>query len=319
MKQIIIDADPGPGDALAIALALQDRELDVLAVTACAGCVGPAQSTRNVQAIISALDPPKWPRIGAAIASKVNLFAGPDAEAADEVNPRRLWGATGLGDWDPPVPELHHRHDAPKVMLDLVRTYPGQVTLLTLGPLTNVAAASERAPDFLASLDALVCLGGAVACGGDITPAAEFNIYADPESARHVVRSPCTMTLVPLDQSQRLSLTLDQFQEWMSGAQPALRDLLRHWIPFAFRACHLHWGLEALPLPEVVALAAAARPGLVKAEMMAVDVALAGIARGATVFDRRRQRRWRPNVGVVSDVDLAGVFHEMQRLLRAET
>ena len=79
-------------------------------------------------------------------------------------------------------------------MIDIARSEPNEVTLLTLGPLTNLELALERAPDFLQSLKGIVVFGGAVACGGDVTAAAEFNMYANPEAARTVLSSPATKT-----------------------------------------------------------------------------------------------------------------------------
>ena len=156
-RKLIIDLDPGIGDALAVVAALQDPELDVVALTATAGCVSAAQATRNLQVIVDQVDPPKWPRLGAA--SETGL---PFSSTAGEVFQQcaRLHGKSGLGEHDFAVAELHHRHESAKLMIDLVRSEPDQITLLTLGPLTNVAVACERFPEFPSLLGNLVCLGG---------------------------------------------------------------------------------------------------------------------------------------------------------------
>ncbi len=147
-QKIIIDTDPGIGDAIALAMALLDPEIDVLGVTATAGCVSGEAATRNVQAIIEHLDPVKWPRIGA---SEGKIAASPGTDVgAESISLTDLNGPSGLGDWEFRVADLHHRHESAKLMIDIARSEPNEVTLLTLGPLTNLELALERAPGFFA-------------------------------------------------------------------------------------------------------------------------------------------------------------------------
>ncbi|MGE5192053.1 MAG: nucleoside hydrolase, partial [Deltaproteobacteria bacterium] len=190
MRKLMIDLDPGIGDAVAAVLAMLDPEVDLLALTATAGCVAGKVATRNLHGIVAQVDPPKWPRIGSTEAASPVPNRGSSRLPLEALN-----GPTGLGDFEIVAPELHHRHESSKVMIDIVRANPYQVTLLTLGPLTNVAAACERVPDFLSLLGGLVCLGGSVSAGGDITTAAEMNMFLDPESARSVLASPEAKTL----------------------------------------------------------------------------------------------------------------------------
>ena len=197
-KKLIIDADPGIGDALAVALAMLDPEVDLIAVTATAGCVSGPTASRNLQTVVELIDPPKWPRLGASDA----LLPCPGGDLTrGYVDPVLLNGKTGLGDSSVPVAELHKPHDAVKLLTEQVRLFPGEVTLLTLGPLTNVLSAQERDPEFLSLLRGIVCLGGSMSVGGDATAAAEFNIFADPEAAQTVLKYPATKSLVPLDTS----------------------------------------------------------------------------------------------------------------------
>jgi len=143
-----------------------DPELDVLAVTGTAGAVSGQWASRNIQAIIEFIDPPKWPRIGTAESEVGCIRPGSNS---DLMLPELLNGERGLGEFQFNVAELHHPHDSTKLMIDIVRSYPNEVTLLTLGPLTNVELALERAPDFLELVNRLVCLGGAGGCGGNVT------------------------------------------------------------------------------------------------------------------------------------------------------
>ena len=312
--KLIIDADPGIGDALAVALALLDPDVDLLAVTATAGCVSGATATRNLQAVIELIDPSKWPRLGASEA-EIPLPGGDLIPGF--VDPALLTGRHGLGENPVAVAELHKPHDAVKLLIELVRQSPQEITLLTLGPLTNVQAAMERDPEFLSLLRELVCFGGSIAVGGNATAAAEFNIFANPEAAREVLRSPATKTLVPLDTAQQLVLNYDQFARLSDVGIGRAGKAILDWLQFGLRASHEHLGNEGFSLCDVVALAAVSQDRLVHTTSMAIDVETQNcLCRGATVFDRRASRRWRDNIEVVDDLDQRGLLDYFGRMLR---
>ncbi|MFN0053053.1 MAG: nucleoside hydrolase [Planctomycetales bacterium] len=308
-RKLVIDLDPGIGDALAALLALLDPELDVLALTATPGVVSGVAATRNLQALVAQIDPPKWPRIGTASAStplipeelsRSHCFNGPD----------------GLGDFRGCVLELHHPHESSKVLVDTVRAHPHQVTLLTLGPLGNVVAACERAPDFLSLLSDLVCLGGAINAGGDVTAAAEMNMFLNPEAARIVLTSPEAKSLVPLDVTDRVIMTYEQFQRIAEAPTPAAQ-FAKQLLPYAFRAHHQYLGMEGIWLREVVALAAVARPKLFHLTPFPIDVETRGeLTRGMTVVERRRRQHTRASTTAAVEVDSQGVIDYLTSLLR---
>ena len=136
-RKVILDVDPGIDDALAVALALFDPQLDVLAVTATGGNVEPQQATRNVQTILEQLDPPRLPRLGAA---PLDIPLPEDG--------RQLHGTDGLGQAGFPVAELHNIHPAEKVLCDEVRAAPEEITIIASGPLTNIARAMQSRSEF---------------------------------------------------------------------------------------------------------------------------------------------------------------------------
>lgn len=310
-RKLIIDADPGIGDALAILAALLDPDLDLLAVTAVAGTVTAKDSNRNLHGLLALIDPPKWPRTGTA-----TELAEPDHPYSAFPQLKKMHGPTGMGEFDFPVAELHRAHDSPKVLTDLVKQYPNSVTLLTLGPLTNVAAALERTPEFLQMLGSLVCLGGAIETGGDATPVAEQNLFFDPEAARKVLRSPATKTLVPLDITDRVELTIEQFTRIVGDSNSATARFLRELIPYAFRASHHCLGRECICPRELLALASITRPGLFKSDPHSIDIETDGrLTRGMSMSDRRRFIRTQPNIDVLSEVDGQGVLDYLQELL----
>ena len=306
VRPVIIDCDPGIDDAVALCLALFDPRLDVIAVTAAAGNVDGQQTSRNVQAIVEMLDPPRWPRIGV-------CRVGEDPLPLDV---RELHGADGLGNLGIQIAELHHQHPSDKVITDAIRQRPGQVTILALGPLTNVARALGRDPDLAKSIDQIVMTGGTVDGVGDVTPTAEFNMYCDPQAARLVFRSPITKTLVPLDLTRRIGFTLDCVDE-LPPEDSRAGSLLRRIVPHAFRAQRQCLGLEHICLHEVVTVMAAVQPELFQTQEMAGDVETTGeLTRGATIFDRRPRPAWRKNMEVVVDADLAEVRAAVLRGLK---
>lgn len=295
-RKVILDVDPGIYDALALCLALSNPRLDVLAVTATGGCVAAEQATRNAQVVIEQLDPDRWPRIGSALADN-------DLPA----NTRQLHGANGLGDVHFRVAELHRQHPSDKVICDEVRAAPEEVTIVALGPLTNIASALQRDPDLATIVGHLIVMGGTVSGPGDVTPAAEFNIFCNPLAAHTVFRLPVTKTVIPLDVVSRVIMTYDLMDQLPRGSSRT-GTLLRRILPSSFRFHRQQLGLEGIFVHDAVALVAAMHPELFETKAMVGDVETTGsLTRGATVFDRRRVARGQPNVEVAVDVDSQAV------------
>jgi inosine-uridine nucleoside N-ribohydrolase len=306
-RKVILDVDPGIDDAMAICLALLNPDLDVVAVTAVGGNVSPAQATRNVQAIIEQLDPPRWPRLGAA--------SEPDNRLA--VDRRSLYGSDGLGGTSFVVAERQHLLPSEKVICDQVRDAPHSVTIVALGPLTNVARAIIRDPELPTLVNRIVIMGGAVSGPGNITPAAEFNMYCDPTSAQVVFRSPSTKTLIPLDITNNIELSYDLFNQLPDESTRAGR-LLRQLLPHAFRGYRRQFGLEGIHVHDTVTLMAEIHPELFTTKPMAGDVETHGeLTLGETVFDRRRVPAWRHNIEVAVDMQkdavVDAILHELNR------
>ena len=181
------------------------------------------------------------------------------------------------------------------------------MTIICLGPLTNVAGAFRRDPALPGQIGQMVIMGGALA-GGNVTQAAEFNIYCDPQSARDVFRQPSTMTLIPLDITSQVVMTFSDLDKLPSESTKAGK-LLRKILPFAFRTHRQEFGLEGMYLHDTVGLVAAIHPELFATERMAADVETQGeLTSGQTVFDRRPVPQWRHNLYVATKVDTAAVM-----------
>lgn len=296
-RKVIIDCDPGIDDAVALTLALFDPRLEVVAVSAVAGNVPAERATLNVQAIIERLDPPRYPRLGAATA----------AEDIPYIDCRHLHGPDGLGGIGLAVSQLARQHPAEKLISDEIRAAAGEVTVICLGPLTNIARALQREPDLVNHIGRLIIRGGSVKGVGNATPCAEFNIYADPVSARAVFRSPTTKTLIPLDVTDQVVWTLDLLEK-LPPEQTRAGKLLRSTIPYLFRTHRQHLGLESIRLPDTVAIVAALHPELFKTEELVADVETAGeITTGATIFDRRPNCPHHAGIEVALEIDAAAV------------
>jgi len=267
-------------------------------VTAVGGNVPPAQATRNVQPIIEQLDPPRWPRLGAA--------SEPDNRLA--VDRRSLYGSDGLGGTSFVVAERQHLLPSEKVICDQVRDAPHSVTIVALGPLTNIARAFMRDPELSTLVGRIVIMGGTVSGPGNITPAAEFNMYCDPSAAQTVFRSPSTKTLIPLDITNRIELSYDLFNQ-LPDESTRVGKLLRQLLPAAFRGYRQQFGLEGIHVHDTVTLMAELRPDLFTTKPMAGDVETHGeLTLGETVFDRRRVPAWRHNMDVAVDMQKESVI-----------
>ncbi|OAG72387.1 inosine-uridine preferring nucleoside hydrolase [Gluconobacter japonicus] len=198
-RRIIIDTDPGQDDAVAILLALASPELHVEAITTVAGNVPLSQTTKNACALLEL-----------AGREDVPVYAGaarPLHKAP--ISAEHVHGETGMGGANLPEPRLRAQGiDAATHLVDVLRKEPaGSITLVCLGPMTNLAHALTHAPDIAPKIARLVAMGGAQREGGNITPTAEFNFFVDPHAAKIVIAAGIPTTLLPLDVTHRAIAT----------------------------------------------------------------------------------------------------------------
>lgn len=290
-RKVIVDCDMGTDDAVALCMTLFDPRLEVLAVTATEGCVTADQANNNLQAILSELDPDRYPRLGMA----------KSADDAPAVDTRYLFGEDGLGNAGF---ESSHRQRAltsDKIIIDTVRAYPDQVTILCLGPLTNLARAFRRDPMLASQVDQVVIMGGSLSCG-NITPCSEFNFYFDPASAREVLKSRTTKTLIPLDITQQVTFGLEMMDE-LPKYESRIGYFLRQILPHTFRTYRQQLGKESITLNDAVGALALLEPELFKYLNIGCDVETEGeLTRGFLIADRRVQPELRPNVNIAVEV-----------------
>jgi inosine-uridine nucleoside N-ribohydrolase len=305
-RKVILITDPGIDGAFAAALAMHDPNLEVLALAASPGNITSAEATRNVHILVEQMDPPRWPRLGEA------------PPVAYENYGYKLHGPGGLGGVEFPCAELHHTHPSEKLIIDLARQYPREVTILVLAPATVLARALDRDPELPSLVERIIIVGGARQEAGDASAVADFHFYCDPVSARQVLKCGATISLLPLDVTRKVMLSprdLLQLPATESPVYQFLRRIVAHGIGTSASL----YGIEGLYLHDVLAVALASQPEVVASHPALVDVETRGeLTRGMTVFDSRWGITTRPNVDVVTTVDVPAVRSYILKTLRRE-
>jgi purine nucleosidase/pyrimidine-specific ribonucleoside hydrolase len=271
----LIDTDPGIDDALALLLAWGSPELDVEAITTVAGNVPVATATRNLDRLLALGRPSRRPRIGVGA-------AGPLARPL--VTAEHYHGADGLGDladWPPdvaePRPSGGARFDAVELIVETAARRGAALTLVALGPLTNLARALESDARRIGSIGRVVVMGGAVDVPGNVTPTAEFNLHVDPEAAARVFEAGLPLDLVPLDATRQARLTRAELEGALRCTPGPLADRI---AAFTARAFHADVP-RGIALHDPLAVGVAIDPGLVAWERARLAIGPDGETRRA--------------------------------------
>ena len=309
-ERIIIDTDPGQDDAVAILLALASPdEIEVLGITAVAGNVPLALTARNARIVCELAGRPD-----------MKVFAGCDRPLRHElVTAEQVHGKSGLDGPDLPEPTMPLQ-DAHGVdfIIETLRTEPaGTVTLCPLGPLTNIATAFERAPDIVSRVKRIVLMGGAYFEVGNITPAAEFNIYVDPEAAALVFGAGVPLVVLPLDVTHKALVTKprnDAFRALGNRAGTAVAEM----TDFFERFDLAKYGSDGAPLHDPCVTAYLLRPDLFSGRYINVEIETVSLlTRGMTVADWWGVTDRAPNATFIGDLDADGFFSLLtERLAR---
>ena len=277
-RKIIIDTDPGQDDAVALLLAFgSPEEIEVLGITVVAGNVPLAMTERNARKVCELAGRPD-----------TLVFAGADRPLL--VPPRHAFevhGETGLDGIDLPAPTmpLQDRH-AVDFIVDTLRAEPaGTVTLCPIGPLTNIALAFRRAPDIMARVQEIVLMGGAYFEVGNTSPAAEFNILADPHAADIVFRSGVPLVVMPLDVTHKVLTSPARNTAFRDlGTRPG--EAVAAWTGFFERWDMTKYGSEGAPLHDPCTIAYLLKPELFSGRRINVEIETASpLTLGMTVAD----------------------------------
>ncbi|PXW82879.1 purine nucleosidase [Ruegeria sp. P4] len=300
-RKIIIDTDPGQDDAVAILLALGSPEdIDLLGITTVAGNVPLALTQKNARIICEVAGRPE-----------VKVFAGCDAPLERPlVTAEHVHGSTGLDGPDlfEPTMALQDQHGVEFIIDTLRAEVPGTVTLCPLGPLTNIGAAFRKAPDIIDRVQEIVLMGGAYFEVGNITPAAEFNIYVDPEAARDVLASGVKITMMPLDVTHKALTSrarVQAFRDLGSRASNFTADMLDFFERFDVEK----YGSEGGPLHDPCVIAYLIQPELFSGRHINVEIETASpLTLGMTVADWWGVTDRPANALFIGDVDADGFF-----------
>lgn len=301
--KVVLISDPGIDGAFAIAMALYDADLDVIGMLATAGNISAEQATKNVRIILDQLDPPRWPRLGAA----------PEVEYPTDG--KKLHGPLGLGNTDFPCASLHHLPPSEKLLVELVRQFPHEITIVCLGPLTVLSRALDLHPELPSLVHQIVIVGGALHEPGNAGPVSEFHFFCDPKAARKVLHAGAPITLIPLDMGRKVLFSPTELLGASTELSPAYH-FLRQIVPFGIAATSHLYGIEGLHLKDILGVAAVGLPAAFHAKHMHVDVETHGeLTRGMSVIDRRAWHPSKPNVSVVLDIDMKAIRQYTQRLI----
>ncbi len=299
-QKIIIDTDPGVDDTIAICTALRSPEIEVIGLTSVFGNAPGEVTAQNALRLVELEGHDNIP-----------VARGSDVPMVFPLERLGTWvhGEDGMGNTHPPAP--HGKlvdETAAEFIVQMVHAYPGEVTLLPVGPLTNLGLALRLDPGIASLVKEVVIMGGAVACPGNMTPVSEANIYHDPHAADIVMAAGWPLTIVGLDVTHKTMMTTQFQQELFKADNPAVR-LIEQILPCYQNYFDGAFGLNgAIYTHDPSALVYVIRPELFKTQSVPVFVETEGRCVGQTVADWNHQWEPRSEVKVCLGVDSPGVL-----------
>ncbi|XP_050388148.1 probable uridine nucleosidase 2 [Argentina anserina] len=314
-KKIIIDTDPGIDDAMAIFVALKSPEVEVIGLTTIYGNVYTTLATRNALHLLEFAGRTDIP---VAEGSHVTITQGTKLRIADFVH-----GADGLGNQNFPPPNGKPiEQSATSFLVEQAKLYPGKVTVVALGPLTNIALAIQLDPAFAKNIGQIVLLGGSFAVNGNVNPAAEANIFGDPDAADIVFTSGADILAVGINVTHQVVLT-DADRDKLAKSGGKFAQYLCKILDVYFSYHHDAYSTKGVYLHDPTALLAAVNPSLLTYTEGVVRVQTSGITRGLTILYNKQKKfgevtEWceKPTVKVAVTVDAPTVLNlVMERLM----
>ncbi len=298
---ILIDTDPGQDDALAILLALAAPEkLDVRGIVAVAGNVPLPLTQKNARRLVDL-----------AGRDDVPVYAGCSRPMVrDLITAENVHGRTGVDgyDWPKTKTPLQDQHGVDFIIDTLMAADEGEITLCTLGPLTNIAMALVKAPQCARGIGEIVMMGGGFFEGGNTTPAAEFNILVDPHAAHVVFNSALPLTLMPLDVTHKALATAYRIGD-MAALGNETGRACAGMLSYFNRHDVEKYGSEGAPLHDPCVIAYLLKPELFDGKKVPVQIEISsGLTLGMTVMDWWGTTAEDPNCMVVNQIDADGYF-----------
>ena len=296
MRKIIMDCDPGHDDAIALLLASRSDDLKILGVTTVAGNSELENTTRNARKILDYAD-----------VTDVDVYPGcekPMMRSLYRLTGAIIHGEDGLG--GPKIPDpitpVKEEHGV-DFMIRTLRESDEKITLIPTGPLTNIAMALIKAPDIKEKIDRIIIMGGAVMDPGNITSAAEFNIYVDPEAAKIVFASGCNIYLNTLDVSMK-AVFYEEDIEALRVQGDKVSDIVAQLLDF-FASTHVkHFGFKACPIHDALCVGVLIDENLIEYQKTFLDISVQDpLTLGETVADLCGITGNEPNCYISTKVD----------------
>lgn len=300
-RKLIIDCDPGIDDAMAIMLAMQYSGFDIVGLTTVFGNAYLDQATKNALTVVELSGKPIPVYKGASKPLRIALDPPPDF----------VHGKDGLGNTNQPAPKISHRPKrAAQFIVDTAKAYPGQVTILAVGRLTNLAEALKLDANLTRNIQEVVLMGGALNVPGNVSPVAEANIAGDPDAADIVVTAPWKVTMIALDTTTQVKLNDDilrRIRDANSRYGPFIFAITRFYLDFHKNVNHVEGGFFVHDPSAVMYLIDSS---IFKMKQGPVRVAREGIAIGETIMPAYAYQmnlppwRGKPLVTTAVDVDV---------------
>lgn len=287
-QPIIIDTDPGIDDALAILLLLNSPEVEVKAITTVAGNKDLQTITDNATTIVQQTG------------QNIPIYSGAAQPLKKKLQTGQVMGDTGLGN-APRITGAKLNNLAATKLIELVASQPQQITIVAIGPLTNLAQAMKQDPQFVQNLKELVIMGGAIESYGNMNRVAEFNFYLDPEAADLVMAAQCRKTLIPLDRCYEVPLLISDFAKLNESKYGSFINNMVE--PYIKNLAQFE-GQPGAIVYDALAAYYCLNPQAFQTKLVDLRVETCGtLTRGACVIERRPSVIAQLNVNVVTRID----------------
>ena len=320
MQRILIDTDPGVDDAFAIFLAMRSPELQIAAITTVCGNVPVAQATQNLLTILGVLDLDKFPIVAQGEAEPLvkPLVTAAHVHGDDGLgNTSQLRSANGDPLYRPANTEISSMSGV-DLILDTAARYPDELTIVALGPLTNIAKAIRKDAAKMQRLQKIILMGGAFEEYGNVTTTAEFNIFVDPHAAHEVFHFNVPVHIAPLDATHQVILTGERLHAEVDRRESKISSFLKDSTQACMEFYRQHVGFWGFHIHDALPIGMLTHPDDFESVDAYVQVETEGtLTNGMTVADLRRERQ-RPNpnaqvcVKVAAEAFLDNLFERLQ-------
>ena len=304
MKRVIIDTDPGVDDALALMLAINSSELDILAITTVMGNSSIENTTRNAKWVLDKLGN-----------NKIPIYSGSDISLNGKFSKSFVMGESGLGGVI-----LQKRtvlsNNAVEKILEIIQQNPGEVSLVAIGPLTNIARAIRKNSQIMEKLKEIIIMGGAINVPGNINRVAEFNFFNDPLAAEIVFDFPIKKVIVPLDLCNKVELSSEDFDKISGELKKPILQMIGDYIS---KLEIDETGKRVALVYDALAVYYLLNPAIYKTQKMDIKIETNGkLTRGMSVADLRMTSIKKNNVLVALGIDKKVFVGDFIKILSKE-